>query len=52
MASEISALSQYESRLKTVSDIVRDHSKLGNKAASEIAVHVLHALDTIPEKVR
>jgi hypothetical protein len=52
MATDISTLSQYENRLKTVSDIVRDHSKLGNKAANEIAVHVLHALDTIPEKVR
>jgi hypothetical protein len=48
----IAALSQYEARLKTVSDIVREHSKLGNKAASDIATHVLHALDTIPEKVR
>lgn len=45
-------LSQYENRLKTVADIVREHSKLGAKAADEIAVHVLHALDTIPEKVR
>jgi hypothetical protein len=45
-------LSQYEARLKTVSDIVREHSKLGDKAAGDIAVHVLHALDTIPEKVR
>ena len=45
-------LSQYENRLKTVSDIVRSHSKLGDKAAGEIAVHILHALDTIPEKIR
>jgi hypothetical protein len=45
-------LSQYEARLKTVSDIVREHSKLGGKAADDIAVHILHALDTIPEKIR
>ena len=48
----IATLSQYERRLKTVTDIVKEHSKLGNKAAGEIAVHVLHALDTIPEVIR
>jgi Family of unknown function (DUF6307) len=53
MATEIIvSLSQYERRLKTVTDIVKEHSKLGGKAAGEIAVHVLHALDTIPEVVR
>jgi len=45
-------LSQYEGRLKTVADIIQAHSKLGAKTAGEIAVHVLHALDTIPEKLR
>jgi hypothetical protein len=49
---QVVRLSQYELRLKTVSDIVREHSKLGDKAAGDIAVHVLHALDTIPEKIR
>lgn len=45
-------LSQYEARVKTVTDIVLAHSKLSNKVAGVLAVHVLHALDTIPEKVR
>jgi hypothetical protein len=52
MTTETIVLSQYEARLKTVSEIVREHSKLSGKAAGEIAVHVLHALDTIPEKLR
>jgi hypothetical protein len=53
MATEvIIKLSQYERRVKTVSDIVQEHSKLGHKAAGDIAVHVLHALDTIPEVIR
>ncbi|MCG8916051.1 DUF6307 family protein [Actinokineospora sp. PR83] len=42
----------YERRLQTVTEAVRGHSKLGDKAAGEVAVHVLHALDTIPEKLR
>ncbi|HEX3589263.1 MAG TPA: DUF6307 family protein [Pseudonocardiaceae bacterium] len=45
-------LSGYELRLKMVTDAVRKHSKLGEKAATEVAVHVLHSLDTIPEKIR
>jgi hypothetical protein len=45
-------LSGYELRLKMTADAVREHSKLGDKAATDVAVHVLHALDTIPEKVR
>ena len=44
--------SGYEIRLKMVTDAVKAHSKLGEKAANEVAVHVLHSLDTIPEKVR
>jgi uncharacterized protein DUF6307 len=52
MAAQPVVLSQYEGRLKTVTDIIQAHSKLGAKTAGEIAVHVLHALDTIPEKIR
>jgi Family of unknown function (DUF6307) len=45
-------LSQYERRLKTVTDIIRDRSSLDGAAAGELAAQVLHVLDTIPEKVR
>jgi hypothetical protein len=45
-------LSGYELRLKMVADAVREHSKLGEKAATEVAVHVLRSLDSIPEKIR
>lgn len=45
-------LTQYERRVKIVQDTVKANSQLDDKAASELAVHVLHALDTIPEKVR
>jgi hypothetical protein len=42
----------YAIRVQLVSDTIKAHSKLGDKAASDLAVHVLHALNSIPEKVR
>jgi hypothetical protein len=42
----------YIQRLELVADTIKAHSKLGDKAASELAVHVLHALNSIPEKMR
>ncbi|MCW2624123.1 DUF6307 family protein [Mycobacterium sp.] len=52
MASPITLRTPYVQRLELVTDTIRTHSKLGDKAASELAVHVLHALSSIPEKVR
>ncbi|WP_405485784.1 DUF6307 family protein [Nocardia sp. NBC_00511] len=42
----------YERRVTRVRDVVREHSGLDDVAATELAVWVLHALDTIPETVR
>ena len=42
----------YDLRVELVRDTITTHSKLGDKAASELAVHVLHALNSIPEKMR
>jgi len=42
----------YIQRLEMVADTIRAHTKLGDKAASDLAVHVLHALNSIPEKMR
>jgi Family of unknown function (DUF6307) len=52
MAAPIALRTPYIQRLELVKDTIRIHSKLGDKAASELAVHVLHALNSIPEKVR
>ena len=52
MASPIALRTPYIQRLELVKDTIRTHSKLGDKAASELAVHVLHALNSIPEKAR
>ena len=42
----------YEKRVALVADVIRDNSKVGGKAAGELAVHILHALDSVPEKMR
>jgi hypothetical protein len=52
MASPTTIRTPYDQRVELVRDIITAHSKLGDKAASELAVHVLHALNSIPEKMR
>jgi hypothetical protein len=45
-------VSAYERRVKLVADTLTRHSKLTGPAANQLAVHVLHALDHIPENMR
>jgi hypothetical protein len=44
--------SLYDQRVQLVADALERHSKLDEKTAAELAVHVVHAIDHIPEKVR
>jgi Family of unknown function (DUF6307) len=52
MTSPTTFRSPYVLRLELVRDTLMSHSKLGDKAASELAEHVLDALNSIPEKMR
>lgn len=52
MTSTITYTSLYDQRVRLVADAIAENSKLDKKAAAELAVHVLHVLDRIPEKVR
>ncbi|MEU6154959.1 DUF6307 family protein [Actinosynnema sp. NPDC047251] len=45
-------VSLYEHRIALVQETLSTHSKLSTKDARDLAVHVLVALDRIPEKVR
>jgi hypothetical protein len=45
-------ISLYEQRIRLVAQALSQHSKLTEKDAADLAVHVLYALDHIPEKVR
>jgi Family of unknown function (DUF6307) len=52
MGSKSAILSPYEKRVKLVQDTLTEHSALDDAAAGELAVHVLHALNSIPEQIR
>ena len=45
-------LSLYDQRVKLVADTPMEHSELTEGPAAELAVHILDAIDRIPEKVR
>jgi hypothetical protein len=49
---EVKFSSPYDKRLQLVVDTIQRHEKLSDQATSALAVHVLHALDHIPERVR
>lgn len=52
MTSSTMLRTPYTERLELVADVIKSHSKLKDGAASDLAVHVLHALNSIPEKMR
>jgi len=52
MVSQSTLLSPYEKRLGLVQETLQAHSKLDDAAAGELAVHVLHALNSIREQIR
>ena len=52
MASPTTLRTPYENRLDLVKSAITEHSTLDDDAAGSLAVHVLHVLNSIPEKVR
>jgi hypothetical protein len=45
-------VSRYEQRVTFVHDVLRKNPHLGDKAAHELAVQVVYAIDHIPEPTR
>lgn len=45
-------VSRYDRRVRLVADALKENSKISEKAALKLAVHVLYALDHIPEVMR
>jgi hypothetical protein len=52
MASPTLTRSPYDLRVKLVKDTIKAHSKIGDDAAGELAIQILFALNSIPEKIR
>jgi hypothetical protein len=52
MTADMKYVSMYDLRVQMVQKALRDNSKLDDKASHDLAVHVLDALDHIPEKAR
>lgn len=44
--------SPYEKRVQLVHDTLRANSTLDDATAGDLAVHILEALNAIPEKIR
>lgn len=49
---EMTIETPYERRVIRVRDVVRECAELDDAAATALAVRVLRALDTIPERIR
>jgi hypothetical protein len=52
MASPTLLQTPYDLRVQLVKDTIEQHSKIGDDAATELAVQILHTLNSIPEKIR
>ena len=52
MPSNGTYVSRYDQRVKIVTEVLVQHTQLADKAATELAVQVLYAVDRIPEKIR
>ncbi|MEE6135034.1 DUF6307 family protein [Mycobacterium sp. 050128] len=52
MVSRSTLISPYEKRVRLVKETLKTHSKIDDAAAGELAVHVLDALNSIPEQIR
>ncbi|MFF0147936.1 hypothetical protein ATK36_4467 [Amycolatopsis sulphurea] len=52
MTRETPYISRYERRVKLAQDAVQSRTTLDDKAAFDLAVHLVHVLDTVPEKTR
>lgn len=45
-------VSRHDQRVRIVTDVLMQRTQLADKAATDLAVQVLYALDRIPEKIR
>jgi hypothetical protein len=52
MTSSTEPTTRYQLRIDRVKHIVMEHTKLTDAKALALAVHMVHELDTVPERLR
>ncbi|MEV6873905.1 DUF6307 family protein [Amycolatopsis sp. NPDC051128] len=52
MTSATEPTTRYRMRVDRVKHIVMEHTKLNDAKALALAVHMVHELDTVPERMR
>jgi hypothetical protein len=52
MVSQSTLISPYEKRVRLIQETLKTHSSIDDAAAGKLAVHVLDALNSIPEQIR
>ena len=52
MTTNVAFVSRYDLRVKLVRDVLKENTKLSDNACQELAVQLLHTMDTVPERTR
>lgn len=52
MTTDVAFVSRYDLRVKLVQDVLKENTKLSDKACQALAVQLLQTMDTIPERMR
>lgn len=52
MTTNTAFVSRYDLRVKLVRDVLKENTKLSDSACQELAVRLLHTMDTVPERTR
>ncbi|MET7995834.1 DUF6307 family protein [Amycolatopsis sp. NPDC005232] len=52
MTTDVTVVSRYDLRVKLVRDVLKENTKLDEKACQALAVQLLHAMDANPERMR
>jgi uncharacterized protein DUF6307 len=52
MTTATEPITRYRMRIDRVKHIVLEHTKLDDAEALALAVHMVHELDTVPERLR
>ncbi|HWD04421.1 MAG TPA: DUF6307 family protein [Amycolatopsis sp.] len=52
MTTDATYVSRYDRRVELVRAVLKENTKLSDKACRSLAVILLHTMDTVPERMR